>query len=203
MKGYEVFLKKYITPDVYQQTLDSVFGEEWRNKEDAWEPETIRQEIERIWAVEPIDEVFEKIMALQTYLTTDLFWDDLIAFENMVLAFNDRHVDPDLVQSCTPEELAYGVEVASRVRSRRDWIIDIIEYIRACHRQYGQLVYHEVLKFAQPKYKDERADLVKRIDKQIKVGVPRLLDEDSIIEVQAAKTDDCDAYVRERLMKGK
>ena len=130
MKGYEIFLKKYVTPNVYKRTLDSVFGEEWRNKEDAWEPETIRQEIERIWAIEPLDEVFEKIMALQTYLTTDLFWDDLIAFENIVLAFNDRHVDPDMIQSCTPEELAYGVEVASRVRPERNWIIDIIEYTK-------------------------------------------------------------------------
>lgn len=199
MKGYEIFIRKFVPPVVYKKALDGAFGD-WYD----WEPETVLQEIRRVWGVDPIEEVGEKIFALQTFGSTDLFWDDPVVFENIVLAFNDRLVDPDLWQACNPDEIAYGVTVANQIKQQdRKFSRDVIEYIRACHRHYGQIVYHPVLDFAQPDYEDPfRRELAVAVIRATRKGRLANVNDENAVEVQQAKLLDCDAYVQERMAKG-
>jgi len=198
----KVFIREFVRPTVYRDLLTSTFGQDWLE----WEPETIHREIERVFGVRPLDQVFEKIMALQTFLTTDLLWDDVLAFENIILAFGDRHVDPDLVQSCTPEELAYGVAVAEELGKPHDepFVNDIIKYIQACHQLAGVVVYHPSLKFAQPDYSELLSAIVWRVEQALSSGETpsEPLDLDDVFQVQLAKTLDVTVYVDERLIKG-
>jgi hypothetical protein len=199
MKGSDVFIRKFVLPNVFKKMLDEKFGVEWHE----WEPETLLQEIRRVWNVTPVEEAFEKILALQTFVTTHLFWDDPIVFENIILAFNDRHVDPDLIQACSPEEISYAITVASRINRRGDFSQEVIKYIQACHVQYGQLVYHPSLEFAQPTYGDDfRHELAKRVAGVLEEGGMTFVDVNNAVEVQQAKTKDCGVYVEERLSKG-
>ena len=154
----DLFIADFIAPETYRKILDKEMPG-WRD----WEPETLRQEITRVFSARPTEQVFEKIMALQTFLTTELFWDNVMLFEDMILAFGDRFVDPTLLQVCLPEELAYGMVVANEILHGREveFVRDIIEYVRACHREAGVLVYHDVLKFAEP---DREGDLAEIAD---------------------------------------
>lgn len=196
MKDYEIFRTKFIPPLVYRDMLDRNLGNGWRS----WEPETIRQEIIRLSGIEPSEEAMEKIMALQTFLSTDLFYGEYIPFEKIVLAFNDKHVDPDMVQGCRPEEIAYAVTVASQLAAPKEFGREVLDYIRACHIEAGQLVYHDILKKAQPEYPDEfRRSVAKAV---IEVGDDEAeVNLDDPVSVQRAKLIDCYAYVGERLAK--
>jgi hypothetical protein len=201
MRAYEIFVRRYIPPSSYRDVLTRTFGEGWLGGE----PETLRSEIAGVWGVNPLAEVFEKIMALQTFLTTDLFWDDLLFFENIILAFNDVHVDPDMIQQATPKEIAYGVTVARQLSDREDFVEDVVEYIRACHREEGVLVYHESLRFAQPEYDDAfRKRVAGVVSNRMKAGqVPQVgSSEEDPEDVQHLKAWDCRGYVQELLQRG-
>jgi len=198
MPDFDLFIKKNVRPDAYRDLFDRTFERQWIE----WEPETLRMEIPRTWGVHPIEEVFEKIMALQTFLRTDLFWDDVIAFENIVLAFNDLFVDPDLVQQALPREIAFGVVVANRLNTKSDFVQDIVEYIRASHREEGILVYHPELKMFQPEYSDDfRKGIAARVQELMAVGsqVHEDMSEEDSVQVQFAKTMDCVLYVSDKM----
>jgi hypothetical protein len=201
MQVYEIFVRRFVLPRTYKDVFDRVFGEDWLR----WEPETIRMEISRGWGVQPLEEVFEKIMALQAFLTTDLFWDEILPFEDIVLAFNDAHVDPDMIQQALPREIAFAITVAGQLSDKKNFVEDIIEYIQACHREEGVLVYHDVLKFAQPEYDDVfRKRVAGVVSNRMASGeVPQGDSQDNDPEdVQHVKTWDCFGYVQERLRKG-
>lgn len=201
MPVYEIFVRKSFPPRTYRDVFTKFFGEDWLG----WEPETLRMEISRIWGVQPLEEVFEKIMALQTFLTTDLFWDEILPFENIILAFNDAHVDPDMVQQALPREIAYGMIVARQLSEKDDFVEDITEYIRACHREEGVLVYHEALKFAQPEYEDAfRKRVAAIVSNRMSAGqIPQVGSGESNPEdVQHIKAWDCYGYVQELLQRG-
>lgn len=201
MPVYKIFIKKFVFPQTYRDIFDQELGEDWRT----WEPETLRAEISRIWGVQPIEEVFEKIMALQTFLTTDLFWDEVLPFENIVLAFNDMHVDPDLLQQALPQEIAFAVLMVGRISEKKSFVNDIAEYIRECHRREGVLVYHPALDFAQPEYEDAfRMNIAKTVRNKLSDNeAPRRdIDEENPAEVQHLKTWGCYEYVREMFERG-
>ena len=200
MTGYEIFVRKYTPPKAYRDEFTRVFGKEWLK----WEPETLFSEIRRHWGVTPIEAIREKILALQTFLTTDLFWDDFLVFEKIILAFNDREVDHDLIQCCTPEELAYGMKMAMEVRNRGDFVFDIKAYIQSCHREAGVLCYYSDLMEFQPEYKDSyRRSTCSAVEARIDGAVPppEEVNQDSPTEVQFAKTWDIYTYVGERLTR--
>jgi len=198
MPDFDIFIKKNVQPDAYRDLFDRTFGRQWIE----WEPETLRMEIPKTWGVHPIEEVFEKIMALQTFIRTDLFWDDAVAFENIVLAFNDLFVDPDLIQQALPREIAFGIAVAKRLNEKSDFVQDIVEYIRASHREEGILVYHPELKVFQPEYHDDfRRDTAARVQELVAEGsgTPAEINEEDPVQVQFAKTMDCTLYVMDKM----
>lgn len=183
------------------EVLASGLGRAWVE----WEPETLRQEIQRTWNIDPSATVFEKVMALQTLLKTDLFWDAVLPFEKTVRAFNDLHVDPDLVQAAHPREIAFGMAAALDLRPKKDFVKDIEEYIRACHREFGVLVYHPVAAFAQPTYEGFRKQIAGFVTRVLEAGSapPEKIDQSNEIEVQFEKAWDVRMYVEERLQAGR
>jgi len=197
----ELFVQEQVLPRTYMDVLASGLGQAWVE----WEPETLKQEIHRVWNIDPSVTVFEKIMALQTLLKTDLFWDAILPFEKTVHAFNDLHVDPDLVQAAHPREIAFGVTAALDLRLKKDFVNDVEEYIRACHREFGVLVYHPVLSFAQPQYEGFRKQIAGFVGKMLGVGKepPEKIDHENAIEVQYMNAWDVRMYVEERLQRGR
>lgn len=201
MSDSDLFVRTGVSPTAYRDLLSGRFGQGWLG----WEPETLKAEIGREWT-DPIEQVFEKIMALQTFLTTDLFWDEILPFENIVLAFNDSPVDFDLIQRAQPKEIAYGVSVARDLKDREDFVEDIIEYIRASHREDGVLVYHPILWFSMPPRDDDKQIEIERaviasIDDE---RPPNSADTnaENPIDVQKLKTWGCMWYVLEKTAKG-
>lgn len=197
----DIFLERHVLPRTLMEVLSAGFGRAWLE----WEHETIRAEIVKTWGVEPSDLVFEKVMALQTLLKTDLFWDEILPFENTVLAFNGLPFDFDLIKACQPREIAYGVVAAVDLRDKGDFVPDIVEYVRACHREYGVLVFHPVLASMQPSYEGFRGQIAEYVQKEIASGRPPLenLNHANPIEVQYLKAWDALMYVQELVQEGK
>lgn len=197
----DVFLEKHVLPRTLMEVLSAGLGRAWLE----WEPETIKAEIAKTWSVEPAGAVFEKVMALQTLLRTDLFWNEVLPFENTVLAFNGLPVDFDLIKSCQPREIAYGVAAAVNLRDKTDFVPDIVEYVKGCHREYGVLVYHPVLATMQPSYEGFRKDIAEYVQKEIASGRPPLenLNHANPIEVQLLKAWDAMLYVEELVQRGR
>ena len=86
---------------------------------------------------------------------------------------------------------------------RQDFVDDIIEYIRASHREEGIIVYHPALKFAQPLYADPyRSKIFDEVapiaDREPAKGG---LVEDPVY-MQHLKSWGCRAYVDERVARG-
>jgi hypothetical protein len=195
----EVILHEEVLPRTLKSLLDARFPE-WHK----WEPETLETELRDLIGAPVLPEVFERIMALQTFLNTELFWDDVLVFENICLAFNGSHVDPDLIQGASPREIAFGVMAANQVRKHDNYVSDILEYIRQSHKTHGVLVYHPILRFAQPHYDGFREQIARFVKNRVRKSEPppEEIDQKSPIEVQYMKTFDCIAYVREKMELG-
>lgn len=198
MKDYDLFTKRFIDPVMYKDLFDQKFGEAWRE----WESETLLQEIKRIWSVVPIDTVLEKLMALQLLLTTNLFWSDYLAFEKVILAFNDHYVSMGEIQACTPEELTFALELVRQMNLHKmPFEEEIRGYIQACHREAGQVFYAPSMSFAQPIYEDTwRRMIVRGVQRKIdsNAQADEFSQEDPVM-VQYAKVRDCAVYTEERL----
>jgi len=199
----KLFTERFVPPKVYVGVLSKMLGGLWPT----WEPETIWADIRDEAGVDVSDEVRDKINALRLLLTTDNFWEEFTVFENVILAFNDRHVDPSYVQVCLPQELAYGLTVAGSIKVK-PFSSEIINYIRACCTQDGLVVYPNIFSFAQPRFEDPTLrelvhDTQKVWDAQrfAQLRVPPGEEEDAVV-VQVAKLHDIDVYVKERLDKG-
>ena len=132
-----LFTERFIPPKVYTRVLGKMFGDAWLR----WEPETLWDEIHDETGATVSDEVRDKIMALRLLIVADNFWDEFTVFENTILAFNDRLVDPTYIQVCLPQELGYGLTVANGVKVKQ-FDSEIINYVRACCSQDGLMVYH-------------------------------------------------------------
>lgn len=194
VEGKSLFRSKGIWPAAYQAVLDREFSAAWHT----WEPETLWAEILRIWHTEVSGEVMSKIMALKTCITTDLFYTDAPAFENMALAVNDMHYDPTTLQVISPEELVYAVRTLSPVRDGF-FNREVVGYIRVCCRKAGLLRYPESLRFAEPEYPAEQAALVEQISSK------SLGDKEdwNVVAVQSNLLHQIDIYVAEKLAQMK
>lgn len=189
----EIFLAKHILPQVYKTVLDDAFGPGWIH----WLPETCWVEIHDRFKVDASSEVKNKINALKVFLTTDKFFEDAHIFENMILAVNDYHVDPDTLQLAQPEEITYGIRALQPLRAKEghDFGREIIGYIQTSCRKAGLLRYPHVLRFAEPTY-----------DPAVTAHLPLIepkkfapYDDTNIIHVQSLKLWQITQYVIRKL----
>jgi hypothetical protein len=177
-----LFTSKHIVPKVYKVLLDKAFGAEWL----VWEPETVWSEIASEYGVRPSAEVKTKINALRVFLTTNQFWTDAPAFENIVLAVNDMMVDPTSLQLATPEELVYALRFLLPMRKAPgDFSREVCGYVATVFRKAGFLKFPAVCGFAQPDYlmHPEFAKLLPQIEARTYDST----DNTSIVQVQSGK----------------
>ncbi len=197
-----VFRERFFPPGVYRRVLFGKYGSAWLE----WDPQTLWMEIEEDFRAQVSDEVRDKINALRVLLTTRDFWEDYSVFEKVIIAFNDRYVDPEHIQVCLPEELGYGLTC---VNSIVVWPFsrEIKVYVQGCCREMGLLVYHRAFAFAQPVYTGALKDLAQEvrkvwdIDRFTQITIPEHQQHDPVM-TQVGKLHDIEVYVKERLSKG-
>lgn len=110
-----------------------------------WEPETIWLSLERDYAIDLSLEERDKIMAAITLVRYPaFFWDNLV-FQRTVKALCGVHVNPETLQECSPEEMAWSVYEAELLRGldpdkleARPLIdTDVQQYIAVCLLRAG------------------------------------------------------------------
>ena len=141
----------------YKLLLDRELGDDWIT----WLPEALYKAIYDQWGVFPSTDVSNKLNAIKTFYTTDLFYHDAPAFEHMVLAINDHAFDANTLQLSLPEEIAYAIAVLKADPSKFER--EVKGYVRVCCQNVGLLVYPNALKFAQPEYEGELARMAAKI----------------------------------------
>lgn len=190
----KIFIVKHILPEAYKRVYDENMPPEWLT----WEPEALWAETERIFGVRPIEEVANKINAVKTLLTTELYYSDATVFENMVLAANDLFVDTSTFQMCSPEEMVYAIRAFKPIENRpQPFGREIVGYVNACCQFYGLLKYPAELQFAQPQYDDSLAQVAEQIT--IRYSDPEKMDQTNIMDVQGLKLYQIAEYVADKL----
>lgn len=74
-----------------------------------WEPETIRGEIKATYNVDIPQVNMDKLMALITTLTTDMFYISATAFSHVANALNNSTANFEVMDPVTPEEAAWAL----------------------------------------------------------------------------------------------
>lgn len=82
----------------------------------AWEPDTIRIELEDNEKLQVPAVNFDKLFAAVTLTEVPAFYVEATSFANTVLAFNHEFSNPDVVQEPTPEQIAWAVFEAEMIR---------------------------------------------------------------------------------------
>ena len=157
------------TPFELLELLMTKFGREWIE----WEPETL-------WTITRIDDTTDmcmynknKIMAMKTILSNDLFWKQWHIFEKCVLALNNVPPRFDVMEEVTPAQMAYAVRVAYELRAYpgantpgKDPVFapEVKAYVAARAHLEGLVYLPEPLDFAQAKL-DEMSGEAKLVDR--------------------------------------
>lgn len=96
-------------PDTKGTTLLCIAIDEFGTECLTWEPETLRLEFKDMYGVEPAPVNMEKLLAMFTVLTTDLFYNSLEAFHHIVTALNDETADFESWDPIGPEDAAWAI----------------------------------------------------------------------------------------------
>lgn len=189
-----IFQKNFVPATVYNAMLNRAFGEDWK----MWEPETLWEAIGSHFGGQPSDTAKSAIQAIRTVQINDLYFEDLNGFEDITLGLNNQIPNFQVIEVCTPAEILYGYRLMKRVRSPRSFTHEVQAYVQACFKQAGQVVYPlELNEFAADK--PHEADRLIRA-RALEIGKPgAFVRLDDLVDVQAAKLHDCEAYVRARL----
>ena len=126
------------------------YGDDWLE----FSPLSLWMDIKSDFKVNPSDEIKEKIMAMQTYLTGDHFFNSPVGFEKMILAFNGKVNNMRVVEMATPFEIAYGLKEAKTLKTYEpdDFDDDIIAYVTGSCKYAGFVLYPPEFKFMEPEY---------------------------------------------------
>lgn len=196
MRMKDLITSSGITSLVYKAHLDNKFKAAWLE----WEPETLWAAIEEEWGNKPSDGTKAAIMATRVLLSHDEFYDDIQTFEAVVLGLNNHQPNFDRLEVAAPHEIAYAVmqEKGLRKRPEGGFGDDVIHYVQASMREYGNYVYPLMLAFAEPK--DIDTEVTTKVKKLAK-SPPK--DPTDLVGVQAAKLHDLHVYIAARTAESK
>lgn len=125
----------------------------------AWEPDTIRIELEENEKLTVPAVNFDKLFAAVTLTEVPAFYMEVLTFQNTVLAFNHEGANPDIVQEATPEQVAWGVFEAELIRHENQLFDPEFDYepvlytAQVLHRA-GMVMAPPLLAFAQDALND-------------------------------------------------
>jgi hypothetical protein len=161
-----LFKEKYIRPIFYQRFFTIEYsGKDWTN----FEPETLWFDLRTNYNITEIPEhVRNKVNAIKTFETTNRFYDDVVGFEKMILAFNDNYIDTTMWQICPPNELCLGIIYTQELDNAKskEYNKDIIAYVRGACEEWGLVFYPKTLSVFQPEFSED--SLPSKIIKDLK-----------------------------------
>ena len=115
-----IFQDDSLHVSTYITVLDREYGQDYL----VFEPETLKSELH------PTDAVLDKIQAGITLKTTSMFWNDIVVFEKVALALNNRSVSFGEYQDISPGEIAWAVVEAGLIdKDKNTFSDDIKTYI--------------------------------------------------------------------------
>jgi hypothetical protein len=185
--------------DLAKAMLDKL-GAEWIT----YEPETLWAEVRRITKSTPNDTLKGKIQAVKTLLATDAFWRDYLAFEKVVMAFNDHIPSFDYHQNPSPAMIALAVSEAAKIKEGV-YSDDVLRYIAAAAFQEGLVALPEPLDIAQESLdqltsptvgRQMRQDLTRRVREMGVNEPPEDMYTETVTGIQLARARSIQEYVR-------
>lgn len=126
------------------RSITAKLGPHWIS----WEPETLWVELKRVWRDKLPEALKDKIQAAKSLLVTNAFWRDHLAFEKVVMAFNDQVPLFDQYQNPSPAMIANAIQEASEIR-RAPFSGEVLRYIASAAYEDGLVVLPEPLDIAQ------------------------------------------------------
>lgn len=131
-------------PGQLKAALNKAFGKTWVD----WVPECLIAEWKDTFGKKPTRLHMDYIHALRAFLKTNTFFTDANAFENIVLAVNQRDVDPGRVQICLPEEITFALKHLMPMRKDNPGFAnEVSKYIQVCCQMDGLMAYPKELSF--------------------------------------------------------
>lgn len=162
-----------------------------------WEPDTLRMEIQSNFGVTPPQENMDKIWALITALTTNLFYVSMEAFIHICNALGSEGADFQNYDPATVAEMCWGITEATLVyppEKEDTFSQEILTYMRA---QLAAEGFTSVPKLLKPYVGEEILDRSQVED----VITMDETDASAFWKNQQLKLADTDAYVRENLQR--
>jgi len=201
-----LFAAEYIPASIFVALLNGEFGPEWVD----WEPETLRNTIATKFDVPDVlkagdtatARVMSGIFAAKTLAgNPDLFASRVDGFEKIILGLNNRIPDFLTMEVASPAEINFGIIIAREVIGHVPKLSeDVIAYIRGSCRQYGVFAFPVALRRFEP---NDQKDLRDKIRARAETLNINSINQESMLDVQAAKLYDIKAYSNERLAMAK
>lgn len=159
-----------------------------------WEPETVWQELRRVYDKAPSSLNKSKINACKVTHTSDAPFDDWYVFEKVVLPFGFVLPQFGVLQKPSVAVATHGVGVMLQLRSK-DFSGDVEKYISGILLTEGFVTPPKQLEFLGRRVKDVvSTDLYTRVE-NILSGADRSLPKDAILAAQVLKHRDLQNYL--------
>jgi len=116
--------------------LSDIWGYEWLS----WEPKTVQLEIRDEFGVQVEPDLFDKILAARTIVTTDLAFRELPSFITLINALNGDGCDTPVSQPIDPADMSWGVLEMSLLyppSESETFSEEIIGYMEECLKWQG------------------------------------------------------------------
>lgn len=191
---------KALRPSDLAKVLLDRLGAEWIT----YEPETLWVEVRRVIKVSPGETLKNKIQAVKTLLASNAFWRDYLAFEKVVMAFNNHLPSFDYHQNPSPAMIALAVSEAAKIKEGV-YSDDVLRYIAAAAFQDGIIALPEPLQIAQESLdqmtspvvgRQMREDLTRRVREMGVNEPPEGMYTETVTGIQLARARSIQEYVR-------
>lgn len=123
----DIFQDENLHVSTYLAALDREYGQDYL----FFEPETLQSELC------PSEAVLDKIQAGITLKTTSAFWNDIVVFEKVALALNNRRVSFEEYQDLSPGEMTWAMVETRFIDSGESLGDDVKVYIAMRLRDEG------------------------------------------------------------------
>lgn len=180
-----VFQDNSLHVSTYITALDREYGSDYL----FFEPETLQSDLN------PTADVLDKIQAGITLKTTSMFWNDIVSFENIALALNNRSVSFGEYQELSPAEMAWAMVEARLIAGAEAPGYDVKVYIAKRLFDEGYVVVPQDIEY-------DRMAPVPRVPQGVQACLdtltlpPRVVD----LDIQQSKMEAIDVYVEQNLV---
>ena len=134
-----------------------------------WEPPTLKKEIVETFKATSISEHnWNKIQAVRTLLTSDVYWEHWESFEKIIQALNNNIPKFDTLQICTLPQLMAGADIAANIK-KDEYGPEVAKYVATCTVESGVMYLPRPLEFARtdlsrPRYICKDCGTIESID---------------------------------------